>query len=151
MTVKEFVNEYNQASDKEKCINKHIIKDKYVSYAEKITRCKNIIDTTMYVTVEDKRFFKQNSVSQYMLFSLTLIDLYTDIEIDINDSLNIFDLFEKHCLIGKITSSIPINEKNNFEFILNMMIDDLMINTRNMVGFIEDKLNELSLLGDIEE
>lgn len=142
MTVEEFIAEYNSAENKEKCIKKHIIKDKYVPYVEKITRCENIVDHTMYEQVDGVKTFKQNSPIQHILFVLTLVELYTNIDIKF-DGINFiecFDLLERYDLIDDILMLIPEHEIEMWNTFFNMCIDDVVENTRSIGGIIDTKL-----------
>lgn len=146
MKVNEFVEEYKQHKDKDEYIKKHILLDKYVPYVEKITRCKNIIDKTMYTELNGEKVFKKNSTSQYLLYTLTLIDLYTDLDIDFKNLLDEYDELEKYALITPIISFINENELQTWQTISNMIIDDLMVNTRSIVSWIDNKIDILSLM-----
>lgn len=86
MTVNEFIEEYNkQINDdaKTKFIKKHIVTD-YVNYEEKIVLCKNVINASTYVLDENGSYsdiIKFNTPTRYMLYTLTIIDTYTDIDV----------------------------------------------------------------------
>ena len=50
MNYKKFIEEYNNANDKMKCIHRHITSE-YVPYQDKIVQCRKIIDTTCRKTI----------------------------------------------------------------------------------------------------
>lgn len=150
MEVKEFVSEYKKcATDqlKDRFFKKHIVAN-YIPYELKIAHCENIAKNTMYLTVdEENNIYRQNSPMRYVLFVLTLIKLYTDIEIDFNDSLNIFNELDMNNLIDTIITYIPSSEYSKFQTVLNMIIDDEIENNRNIVSYIDNNISALKVMG----
>lgn len=131
MKVNEFIENYNNANNKDEYIFNSII-EKYVPYHEKMTDCEMIILST--IKYEDK--FKINSPMRFMLFITTLISRYTNIGED-EDLLTTYELLEKNNLIDKIISAIPQNEYTSYETILNMELSDYMENNRSIPAIVE--------------
>lgn len=131
MKVNEFIENYNNANNKDEYIFNSII-EKYVPYHEKMTDCEMIILST--IKYEDK--FKINSPMRFMLFITTLISRYTDIGED-EDLLTVYESLEKNNLIDKIISAIPQNEYTSYETILNMELSDYMENNRSISAIVE--------------
>lgn len=131
MKVNEFIENYNNANNKDEYIFNSIIK-KYVPYHEKMTDCEIIILST--IKYEDK--FKINSPMRFMLFITTLISRYTDIGED-EDLLTVYESLEENNLIDKIISAIPQNEYTSYETILNMELSDYMENNRSISAIVE--------------
>ena len=140
MTVKEFITNYN----KTKNIEKHITK-KYVPYAQKVSLCDRIVRSTSYEEVAGKQVFKINTPARQELFLLNMIDLYTDIDINWKDSLADFYALSESGLLGGIIKEIPESEITLFSSILDMCVDDLMTNTRDLVSYIDGKIESISL------
>jgi len=135
MTVKDFLMKYEKTKD----ISKHITK-KYLPYAEKIALCNSIINTTCYKNItEDRKIFKINAPSRQMLFLLSMIDKYTDIDINWEDAVTDFDALCERELLGAIIKEIPESEVTLCSSLLDMCLDDLMTNTRDLVPWIEGK------------
>jgi len=144
MTVKEFVTNYN----KTKNIEKHITKT-YLPYAEKIALCNMILKNTCYKKVsEDRKIFKINTPSRQMLFLLSIIDQYTDIDINWKNSLSDFDELSETKLLGEIIKAVPESEITQFSSLLDMCLDDLMTNTRDLMSWIESKGESLGMALD---
>ena len=142
MTVKEFVTNYN----KTKNIEKHIIKT-YVPYAEKITLCTKILEITCYEKIsEDEKIFKMNTPSRKMMFMLVLVDTYTDIDINFQNVLEDFDILSEKELLGAIIKAIPENEVTLFSSLLDMCLDDLITNTRDLIPWMENKIKASSIV-----
>ena len=135
MTIAEFVKQFNKEQNKENFVKKHITNN-YVKYAEKIARCRNIIQICCYSSIGEKTFFKINSPVKAMLLQMTLIQCYTDIEIDASD-LDGYDMLMQSKVFGTIIKSIDESEIILFNSILDMMIDDEIMNTRDIVSFLE--------------
>jgi len=142
MTVKEFLKKY----EKNKDISKYITK-KYLPYAEKITFCNRIIDATCYTKIsDDKKIFKIDTPSRQMLLMLSIIDKYTDIDINWEDALADFDALSESELLGEILKVIPENEVTLCSSLLDMCVDDLMTNTRDLLSWVESKVEASNMV-----
>ena len=150
MTVEQFILIYKtkKEDEKEKFINEHIVKQ-YVPFNEKLTYCSKIIEHSMYEKNTDngeKLIFKQNSPVKFLFSNLSLIKLYTDLDINFDENpLSIFDALNENGLIIDIINAIPKTEYAEFQMLLDMIQDDRIMNERDLVSFIETKLNTLSL------
>ena len=146
MKVKDFVTKFNNVKDKsdiDSFLNKHIIKN-YVSYAEKLTHCKNIINICCYSSINEKKFFKMNSPMKEMLLQMTFLKCYTDIEID-PANIEEYDMLMESKLIGLLIGHIDKSEISLFSSILDMMINDEIMNTRDLVSFLENKIDTINM------
>lgn len=142
MTVKEFLDDYNNNHE----LDKHIVK-KYIPYAEKISWCDLIIKSSCYEKVsEDKQIFKINSPTRQMLLSMTLIRAYTDIEVDNSDILSDYDNLTESGLLMLIIDSLPEDEVNRWYNLIDMCLDDLMTNTRDLVSYIDTKVQSYEMI-----
>lgn len=147
MTVYEFIAELNKTSDdaKEAFIKKHIVTD-YIPYEKKIAVCEKIIENTSYenrnIDGEKVKAFKLNSCARYMYYVLWMIKLYTDIEIEFADGkgLEVFNLLNKGGLIDIVIGMISEKETSEFKQILDMVFDDMLVNERDIVSYIDDKI-----------
>lgn len=165
MKIDEFVKKYDNANNERKLnvIDEVIIKDKYVPYAEKITICNNIIESTMF-NPKNKKELYVNSNMRHFLLMLNFIKLYTTIEINFEDS-NIdeqYDLLNKNGKIALIYEAIDKKETLEFNFILENAISDFMENNRSISSihnkvdksiteFINSLKNEITNVSTIEK
>lgn len=140
MTVKEFVEKYVNSTDVEKTCAKHVIKDKYVPYEEKIATCLNIVKKTNYIESEGIKIYNRNTPAQYVQFSMTIINLYTDIEINFENILADFNMLDKVSAIDTLLSAISESEYTKFRTLLEMIQDDEYENNRNMTSYIDNFL-----------
>lgn len=152
MTVKEFYEKYNLSENKDECIQA-IYKEEYIPFETKVSDCNRIMKSTSY-TNTDPNMYKQNSASRRMLFILTLVDRYTDIDIDYTNALEeynilcmmdfdyIFNLFN-----DEMPSSIKI-EIRRYEDILYNAEDDFDKNERSIIGYLDSKFASLGIIGE---
>lgn len=145
VSVETFVKEYNHANDKQEYLSKHII-NKYVNYEEKMTRCENIAEKTMYKEVNGKTVFWQNTPLQHYFFCLELLWRYTDIDLGTGaELLKNYNLLNKNNLITEIISAIPQTEYAEFRTVLDMVVQDKLENERSLPSFIETKMDAVQL------
>lgn len=137
MTTQEFIDSYKLNKD----LVKHIKQD-YIPYLEKVTRCEKIITVTSYNEIT--HLYHRNTPVQTLFLTLTLIDLYTDIDIDFENPASEYDILEKDGYIEKIMSCVPGRELSQFQAIFTMVNDDLAINERSLVSFFENKLDTIN-------
>jgi len=148
MKVDEFLDEYKKFDEEAKGeYVKSIINTKYVSYATKISDCKRIIQSTSY-TNTDPNMFCMNSPARHMLLNLQMIERYTDLEIDYNNALNIYDMLDEVDAITGILGCIPFKEASNYNHIMKMMLKDFRMNERSMIGYLDSKLASMKILGE---
>lgn len=145
ITVANFVNKYDKLDSEEKSsfIGQHIVTS-YVPYEEKCNICQRIINTSMKANGK----FHQNTTAQYMLYTLQLIDAYTDITIDMSQSLKSFNMLDSRDLIDLILENIPEKEHAKFDLIIDMIRGDLFENERSIVGYIDRFLDRIKNLFD---
>ena len=146
MTTKEFVGYYKMAKDKKaECAKR--VKNKYVPFTTKIAECSKIVKATMdYNGVPNV-----TTPMRFLLFHMTLLKFYTDLELS-DDVITEYDLLnEAGTLDGTdgtdgLIGSLPVHEYKEFTTLLNMCVDDYISNNRDLVAYIENKLNVLMQL-----
>lgn len=133
--------------NEEAYLRKRVVVD-YVPYEEKIAACKAII---MSSCTSEGRYVK-NTPSQFMLFAMTLIDRYTDIDINKENMLDEFNQFDSRDLVNVIISFIPSHEYKTWELLIKMVDDDFYENEHSLVSFLEHKLDTITqVIDSIEE
>ena len=109
ITVKEFVEKYNRAKNKEAFINKHMsstplsVQEK-IFWADKIVRTANLAEDGTYV---------QDSISECVLYYLTVVQLYTTIDVDFTMIDTNFDLLYNSGLLKQIYDKTPEDSDDN--------------------------------------
>lgn len=167
MQIKEFVMKYKncrEGQEKERFVEKHILKDKYVPYPEKIDTCRAIVKASCYKKIQigetEKTIFKLDSPARYFGYCIAMIRNYTDLVLSEDKNVEEFDLLAKYGLIDALFHYMPENEVTTMQTIMNMVLDDLMENERSIVSVLDgasdgvaDMLNTFSEMakGLIEE
>lgn len=154
ISVEAFLKEFKVASKQKdsvvkECVDKHIA-TQYIPILEKDVYCNSIINASCYRKEEDKEYVKFNSVARFIGFTMRLISLYTDIEIDFNDGkfVNQYDELNKVGAIEYIIESIPVSEYAEFSTILNMKLDDLRDNEYSITALLYNLKQNISLSGE---
>lgn len=152
MKVDTFLKLYNTKSTRDERVDavKQIMKDSRVSYSDKVDRAGIIAQNSYHakqrdVNGEEREVFRQNSAAKYMLYYLTLVDLYTNLEIDYKQSLEIFELLDGE-IIDIILSLIDDREKKEFKMLLEFACDDLLVNEYEPHAFIKDQVERFGYL-----
>lgn len=145
MTIKDFIFGYTKTldKDKEKFLAKHI-KSHYLSYAMKIAEAEQIIQHTCYVDVNGSQRFRNNTPLRYVVFVQAVLRNYTDLEFSEN-VLEDFDKLEENYIVEAVFAAIG-DDVDRFQTVLNMMLDDVQMNERALVPFVEGKLDALSII-----
>ena len=133
---------------------KQIMKNNRVSYSDKVDRAGIIVKNSYHIKQKDvdgteREVFEQNSAAKYMLYSLTLVDLYTTLEIDFKQSLELFEKINGEVL-DMIIMSIDERERKEFQMLLDFACDDLLVNEYEPHAFIREQVERFaSLFGTI--
>lgn len=143
ISVNDFVSNVKKESDLNKYIKKHIVNE-YVNYDHKIDECKEIVELSSYKEVNGQKVYWKDTPKQYFVFVWRLIKNYTDIDMDSN-TLDCYNELNKNGLIDAIISNIPEKEYLEFKTILEMTDNDLYVNTRDIVPFLETKVEAMKL------
>lgn len=147
MKYSELVKSFNAATDAKKAsvVKKHIVVD-YIPFNIKIAEAKEIVDRAHYTEISGKRVYQRNSPTAYYLFIVRIISLYTDIEWEKDEVVDMFNEFAKSGLIDEIIMSLPKGEYDSFKTILDMVTDDDYENYRSLAGFLGTKLEALGMM-----
>ena len=146
MDIGRFIDDFVKLKDdvaKDRLVRKHIIKD-YLDYATKIDESKKIIKFSLYNN--DGKFFL-NSPIHYMLFTMSVIKNYTDLEFDQSNIMVQFDLVMKYGLMKYIISAVSADYEM-FSAVLRMVYDDEFTNQRSIIPYIEQKFEAIMAMID---
>ena len=121
------------------------VKD-YVPFAEKRELCAQVLNACN--TKNDSGLIKVDSVSRYIIFTLSIISKYTNLEFssgeDEIDSLDEYDMLCQADLLNPILDVIGA-EYTTCNNMLNMMMEDIMTNNNtieNVIGAVLGKLGD---------
>ena len=147
MNVTELIDKYNKSKKKDYDFAQHLTM-KYMPYSEKAAMVKNIIDATSYVDVEHKRGYKRDTPNMVFIFTMKLIEKYTDIDISPENVVSDYDKLMESGIMHELTDQIPESEVKIIRGMLDMSRDDLEMNTRSLVSFLETKADALQIAMD---
>lgn len=142
ITVENFIKTFKiNSKAKDKTFNdfmsKHIV-TKYIDITTKIFWCNNIAENTTHFEDGDVKIVKYDSVGRYLLFTMVLIKLYTDIDINFEDGKYVkqYDQLNEAGIIDEIISMIPEKEYAEFNMILDMKVDDFANNEYSVAAIL---------------
>lgn len=135
--------------DKKKAIIE-IMKNNHVSFADKVDRAGIIARRSYYTKEKDSdgieyEVFSQNTAAKYMFHNLTLVDLYTTLEVDYKKSLEQFEMLNGE-IIDLIVDAINEREKKEFQMLIDFACDDVLANEYEPHAFIREQINRLGNL-----
>lgn len=151
MTVKEFVESYGAArtaAAKDVILKKLNVKE-YVDVLQKMAAIQLVVSKANAKyddngNVIEKKF---NSIMQHISFTVALVQLYTDLEIDFKREENpdnvfeVYDMLTKSGLIDKIISMIGEKEINECMLFLNMAGSDFAQNEMSLQAYVGNKID----------
>lgn len=135
--------------EKSDAINQ-VMKHVSISYSDKLNRA-NLIARHSYYTKEkdingvENEVFKQNSAAKYMLYSLTMVDLYTNIDIDYKQSIECFEKINGE-ILDRIICAIDERERKEFQMLLDFACDDIIVNEYELHSFIGKQIDRFGAL-----
>ncbi len=135
--------------DKENAVAQ-IMKNVHISFADKANSARLIAKESYHVKrkdADDKEIevFQQNSAAKYMLYSLTLVDLYTILEVDYKKALEQFELINGE-ILNMIFDSINNEERTEFKMLLDFACDDILVNEYEIHAFIREQVDRFSFI-----
>lgn len=136
ISIVDFVQSYKKIQSqqaKEKKILDILKSDSYyVPYSEKIAVATTIIkEANCYNNVVSSHFC-YNGPQQYILYIKSLLELYTDLEINENFINEGFDLLNENKLIELIIEKMS-KDKKEFDIVFSMVRDDAEKNNYNYI------------------
>jgi hypothetical protein len=153
MKILEFVTTYKKCESdylKENYVKDTLDIKNYISIIEKINLMKRVVIATTYEKNSEGKNTGNvhvDSVSRYLLFTLSVIDAYTNLEVDFINIIEEYDLLAKENLIRVIFEKIPENELAEIQTILDMQFNDAIQNNLSIHGFIQNQLGRFVELG----
>lgn len=151
--VKSFVEEYEKQvndADKAKFLKTKLKTEKYMPYADKLALAENIVKSSSYAIVKEDGVLKQtdrialNSPMRYVLFVMTVVDKYTNIEVDFKNIMPEFDTLNFNSLIENIFEKVGDKETAEFNTVVEMVLNDFMANKYQFKNYIDDTLLKVS-------
>ena len=115
----------------------------YLPFAEKRELCKSVLDACC---TKEGGLVKVDSVTRYILFTISVISKYTELEFNSDeeyDSLDEYDMLCESRLLNPILELIG-DEYAACNNMLNMMLDDIIANNNTVEAVIGHALGNVS-------
>lgn len=146
MKIKQFCNEYTNRVDqlKEQYLKDNMKITTYVPFVKKVSYATTLAQNTMI----DKETgnVKVSSEANYLFFVRSIIELYTDLEIEDKSFYDEYDLLNKSGVLDKIMQMISEKEISEFKMICDMKKTDLIQNKYESHAFISDQIERFGTL-----
>ena len=158
MKVNEFVEKYTSIKIdklKDSYIKDNLNVKKYVGIADKINLVERIVNATMFVFKNDEitNEIKSDTIGRFLLTTLSIIDVYTDIEIDYGNIMEEYDLLSKDNIINILIGEngvIPQSEVSEINVLISMRVDDVIQNNFTTHAFIQNQVTRFSeMIGSV--
>ena len=147
MFIKNFVESYSNFATqnlKDDYLKDNLEITTYVPFVKKVTYAASLAQNTMID--KDTGNVRVNSESNYLFFVRSIIELYTDLEIENNAFYDEYDLLNESGLLDKIMQMIPEKEITEFKMICDMKKSDLLQNKYENHAFIADQVERFGTL-----
>ena len=145
MKIDKFINDYNLLTKEDLKLQfiEEVIKTEYVPYKEKVKLAKQCIKENYISDYE----VECNTTATYIAFILSVLKLFTTLEVDGQDMYFIYDQLQQYGLIDEIISILQ--EKsiiNEYDVIYKMCQYDFEKNCLSPRGFIQNQVKKFGQL-----
>ena len=159
MTIKNFVENFKNANVQSTkfnpdAVNEYLRKElevkKYIPFADKRELCKKAIDACC--TRDNGGFVRVDSVTRYIVFTISIISAYTKLEFYSDEEYDSLDEYDMLCESGLLNPILALigDEYVSCNNMLNMMMDDVVANNNtveavfgHVLGKASDSLDDL--------
>ena len=141
--AKNFMNTKQGVEERIGWIKKELDLVQYLPFAEKRELCKNVLDVCC---TKENGLVKIDSVTRYILFTISVISKYTTLEFNADedyDSLDEYDMLCQSRLLNPILELIG-DEYATCNNMLNMMMDDVIANNNTVEAVLGHALGKVS-------
>ena len=147
MFIKNFVESYSNFATQN--LKDNYLKDNleittYVPFIKKVTYAASLAQNTMID--KDTGNVRVSSESNYLFFVRSIIELYTDLEIENNALYDEYDLLNESGLLDEIMQMIPEKETNEFKMLCALKREDILTNQYETHIFIS---NQVTRFGEL--
>lgn len=157
-TVKEFCEAYkakrfmvtkNGVDEKIEYLKTELELKEYIPFADKRELCKAVIDACC---TKEGGLIKVDSVSRYIVFTISIISAYTSLEFSSGEEYDSLDEYDMLCEAGLLNPILALigDEYATCNNMLNMMMDDVVANNNTIeavlghnIGKVSDALDNL--------
>lgn len=152
MTIKEFIEAYKgkkfintqQGMDERvEWLKSTLGVKEYIPFAEKRELCATVIDACC---VKKNGLIKIDSVSRYIIFTISIISAYTKLEFSSDEKYDSLDEYDMLCESGTLNPILALigEEYTTCNNMLNMMMDDVIANNNTIEMVFSHELSKVS-------
>lgn len=145
--VIEFAKQYEEKlnnNDRATFLKTKLKVENYIEYAEKVLIAENIVRSSSYAISKDKDSGELmettqihiNSPMRYVLFVMSIVNKYTNIEVNFNNIMIEFDALNRNGLLELIMKKIGDKEITEFQTVVDMILNDFMTNEYEFKNYI---------------
>lgn len=136
-------------SYKDKWFNEHLkIVRQYMPLDKKLFYVNRLVQLTTHPLKNgevDLNTLKVNTPTRYVLYNLTLVDLYTHLDVDFSNTSQEYDYLKQYGVLEKILQKIPQSEIIEFKNLLKMSLDDAMTNEYESHAYLSKLVNNVTV------
>ena len=137
MTVKDFVEMYNAAIDKEEILES-IIVNKYIPFRIKLECAKHIVENHNL----NEHGIQSNTRKMYLSFTASILRLYTNLEISSENTDIDYDLLQEYRLVDTILNAIG-KDLDEYRKIFAMCEEDFRTNYLSTPSFVQRQIGRI--------
>lgn len=152
MTIQEFVTNYkaktfmasrNGVDEKIEYLKKELELKEYISFADKRELCKAVIEACC---TKEGGLIKVDSVTRYIIFTISIISKYTNLEFSSGEEYDSLDEYDMLCEAGLLNPILALigDEYATCNNILNMMMEDIIANNNTVEAVLGHNLGKVS-------
>lgn len=153
MNVKEFCDSYkakvfaktkNGIDEKVEYLKTNLDVKDYIPFADKRELCTAVIDACC---TKDGGLIKVDSVSRYIVFTISVISAYTALEFSSGEEYDSLDEYDMLCEAGLLNPILALigDEYATCNNMLNMMMEDVIANNNTVEAVLGHELGKLSV------
>lgn len=152
MTIKEFCEAYkakrfmvikNGVDEKIEYLKTELELKEYIPFADKRELCRAVIDACC---TKEGGLIKVDSVSRYIIFTISIISKYTALEFNSDEEYDSLDEYDMLCEAGLLNPILALigDEYAACNNMLNMMMDDVIANNNTVEAVLGYNLGKVS-------
>lgn len=142
------IKDYKESASKPNYDFSKNIKRKYMPFAEKQIFVETIVKKSCYTEVEGRKVYRRNTSSMLFLFTMQMVEKYTNLEYAADEVVQAYDELMSSGLMRPLLKQIPESETMILREMLDAYRDDEEANTRSLVSFLETKADAVQLAID---
>lgn len=143
MKIKDFIEQYHNATDKPKFLKKIIFRY-HMPYVDKLAAAQSIVKLSTY---DEEGNFRINSPQRYLLWVQAILHGYTTLETG-DAFITSYDALDQEGLIEEIIAAIG-KDAEALQTIISMTLDDLLTNERDLVSYVDHKSETIMQAFDV--